>query len=497
MDVSPAAGNPRGTAAPPPAIERLAARSFGWALLSFGGNRLVVFVSTLVLARLLAPQDFGVVAAALTLTSYLELGLDLGIGAALIYEQEEGVTPRVQTAFTLNLLLGAVLFAAAFLAAPLTARFFQVPGQDAIFRALALVLLIRGAGQVNVAILRRDLRFKPLVLLDVVRGSMRAAVAVLLALAGYRAWAIVWGFLAGELAGMAVGWMIVRFPPRLRFDRAASASLLRYGLSLVGVKALDEIGDNSDYLVVGNRLGPLQLGFYSMAFRLPELVVTNVFWIFSSVAFPVYSKTKALGQETFRRAMLRALRLTTLYGFAAGTGLALVARDAVVVLFSPKWQPAGAPMALISLALGVSSVGFASGDIFPALGRPGALLKLNLPLSVVLVAGFVLAAPHGIVAVAWVHLIYNLVYAFLRLAMANRLVGATFAEDLAAMRPGLCAAAGIALCAWPVRLAVPPGMASLLATISAGVAGGLAGLLIGSRSTLGDLRALARQALGR
>lgn len=476
-------------------LGREAVKNFSWAAISFGGNRFVVFLSTLVLARLLAPRDFGVVAAGLAVIAYLEVALDLGVSSALIYEQEKGVTERVQTAFTLNVLVSALLFLIGFLAAPSVARFFRVPGEEDLFRALSLFLLIRGAGQVHDAILKRDLLFRKRTLVEALRAVVRAGVAIWLALLGYEAWSIVWGFLAGELVGTVVSWVLVPLRPSWGFDRMTARTLLGFGSSVVGIKILAEIGTNADYLVVGNRLGPDQLGYYSIAFRLPELLISNIFWVFSSVAFPVYSKTRALGPSAFRTSMLRALTLATLFGFPMGAGLALVARDAVMVLFSPRWAPAIVPMVLISLAFGVSSVGFASGDIFPALGKPGALLKIDAPLTVILVVAFVLVAPHGLAAVAWVHLVLTLLYALVRLVVANRLVGSSLSENFRAMRAGLCLTAGIVTFALPVRLATTAGFGALLATIAAGSVGGLVGLLLSGRSTIGDLRSLARQVL--
>ncbi|MDP8927697.1 MAG: lipopolysaccharide biosynthesis protein [Actinomycetota bacterium] len=478
-------------------LGREAVRSFVWAAISFGGNRFVVFVSTLVLARLLAPRDFGVVAAGLAVIAYLEVALDLGVTSALIYEQERGVTDRVQTAFTLNIFVSALLFMVGLAAAPGVARFFRVPGEENIFRALSLFLLIRGAGQVHDTILKRDLLFRKRTLVELLRAVVRAGLAIWLALLGYEAWSIVWGFLAGELAGTVVSWFLVSLRPSWSLDRVAARTLLKFGFSVVGIKILGEIGTNADYLVVGNRLGPDELGFYSIAFRLPELFVGNIFWIFSSVAFPLYSKTRALGSTAFRTSMLRALTFATLFGFPIGAGLAIVARDAVLVLFSSKWAPAIVPMALISIAFGVGSVGFASGDIFPALGKPGALLKIDTPLTVILVVAFVLAAPYGITAVAWVHLVISLLYAMVRLVVANRLVGSSLPENFRAMRAGLCATAGVVALALPVRLATTAGLGALLLTVLAGSVGGLVGLLASGRSSVDEVRSLARQVLSR
>jgi len=147
---------------------------------------------------------------------------------------------------------------------------------------------------------------------------------------------------------------------------------------------------------------------------------------------------------------------------------------------------------LISLATGAGALGYASGDIFPAVGRPGTLLAVNAPVTVLQVVGFVVAAPHGIAAVAGVHLGINVAYGVARLALANRLVGSTWLANLAAMRPALCVAGSMAACAIPVRLVTPPGAWSLVAIVAAGSVGAAAGLAMSGRSNVADLVALAR-----
>lgn len=479
----------------PQDLQGAAVRSFLWAAVSFGGSRLVVFLSTLMLARLLAADAFGVMAAGMTLIMYIEVVLDLGVGSAIIYEQEEGITPRVQTAFTVNLIACGLLFVAAFFAAPAIAGFFHVPNDDGFFRALSFGVLIQGAGGVNEAILKRDLRFKSLTLIELARGGTRAALAVTLALLGYGVWSLIVGYLAGEVVWAIASGLSVRLRPRFRLERAVGGQLLGFGLSVLALKVLGEIGTNVDYLIIGNQLGPTALGYYTMGYRLPELVLGSLFWIFSSVAFPVYSRSRTAGPEAFREANLRALRFVTLVGFTLGTGLALVASDAIRVLFSAKWAPAAAPMAIISVALAFNAIGYASGDVFPALGRTGTLLRFNAPLAAVLVVVFVLAAPRGIVAVAWVHLGFNVVYAGVRLGLANRLLGSTVHENLNAMRPALCATAGILVLGGPASFLSSPGLGGLVVTIVAGVVGGATALCLFGREAVADLRSFVRAAL--
>jgi PST family polysaccharide transporter len=470
-----------------PRADRTALHSFLWAGLSFGLTKLAVFASTLVLARVLVPEDFGVVAAAMSMIALFEIGLDLGVGSAVIHDQERGITSRVQTAFTLNVIIATLLTGLFALCAPAVAAYFRVPDQADVFRVLALYLLIRGAGQVHDAVLRRDLDFRRRTLTEVARAVTRFSVSIALALLDQGVWALVWGLLAAEVAGTIVNWTLVRFRPRFSIDRTAVRTLLSFGLAVVAVQAVSVVSANADYLAVGRILGPEELGQYTIAYRLPELLIDNVYWIFSSIALPWYSRARTQAADTFKETMLRALTLLTLFGFPMGTAVALIARDAVPLLFSEQWLPAVGPMVLLALSGGVSAIGYASGDIFPALGRPALLLRLDLCVAAVEITAYFVLARYGILVVAAVNLTVLAVYMVIRLLYANRLVGSTMRDCVRALIPALSVSAGMAACAVPVLLLMERGPASLASVIAAGVVGAVIGAAIGARSTLADI----------
>ena len=459
-------------------VGRRAVASFVWAATSFAVSRGLQLLTTLVLTRILSPSEFGVVGVGLAIVAFSEVALDLGISAALIYEQARGINKRVRMAFTLNLLITALCTAIAVSGAPAVAASTGTDGEAPLLRAIFLYLLLRGAGQVHDAVLRRDMRFGRRAFVELARAGCRAAVSIGLALQGAGAWAMVLGLLAGEVLGTGILWTLVHIRPAVRLDASVTRTLLRYGGAALGIRVVAEFAQNVDYFVVGHRLGPAALGTYLIAFRLPELLLSNVYWIFSSIAFPAYSAARETDPGAFRPVVLRALTLLTIYGLPVGTGLAVVAHDATTVLFSSRWSGSATPMCLIALSMAVISVGYASGDVLPAVGRPGSLLKITIALTVLAVAGYVVAAPHGVTAVALAHLGWSLIVAGVRLHIANRMIRASMIDSLRALIPGVVIAGGAAAGALPVVLATTPGAAALLAEVAAGAAGGFAALLL-------------------
>lgn len=405
------------------------ARGFVWTTLAWGVNRVAILGLTLILARLLTPEDFGLVTAALTIIAMLDAALDLGVGASVVADQERGTTARTRAAFTVNLGLSALVAGLGAAASPLLAAVFGAHSHTWLFALIFAYPLFRGAAQVNDAVLKRDLRFRRRTLVDLTRAAVRIAVSLPLALTVGGAISIAAGIVVSELVAMLVLWTMVPLRPTLRLDASTVRRLLAFGGQVTVIRVLGSVRSTVDYLVVGSVLGAAALGVYSMAYKLPELVIENVLWIFSAVALPAYARALARSREHLLTAMLRATRLLALYGLAAGTVLAVLARDAVPVLFSDRWTPAVVPMMVISVSLGVMSVAWANGDVLAALRRLRVLMLIDGPATVIMAAAFLLAPRWGLVGVATVHLGFNLVYCAVRSAVVQRALGLA-ARDL-------------------------------------------------------------------
>ena len=205
-----------------------------WTTLAWGCNRLAILGLTLLLARLLTPEDFGVVTAALTVIAMLDAALDLGVGAAVISDQESGITHRIRTAFTVNLAIAVLIAIAGALCSPLIAALFHARTQSFVFALIFCYPLFRGAGQVNDAVLKRDLRFRRRTSIDVVRAIVRVAVSIPMALTVGGAVSIATGIVAGELAAMALLWVMVPIRPYVRLNLTTVRGLLSFGGQVTG-----------------------------------------------------------------------------------------------------------------------------------------------------------------------------------------------------------------------------------------------------------------------
>lgn len=454
-----------------------ASRGFLWANVGIFTRYVTALILAAVLARVLPTADYAVMVTLMLITFYFDNALDLGMGAALVYEQEDGVSERVQVAFTANVLLGLVLAVVAFLSAPVIADYFQQESFVGVFRSLAVIVVLSACTTVPWSLFMRNMDFRRRAVVEVARDLSRFGVTLVLALAGLGAWSIVIGLLVAYTVALVGTWSMLRFRPTFAWDTGIVKQLFAYAWRVAGNRFLGLLALNGDYFVVGNRRNDQYAGYYQ-AFRLPEFVMGAQLNGLSAVLFPMYSRIRTDGDEAIRDAMFKALRIVALFSFPVGIGLALVARDAFTVFYGTQ-NPAGIrTMEIISIAGAVTGLGFATGDLLMAINRPGVLLRLNAVMVPTMLVAMWFVAPSGIAWVAGVHLVIQVVFVTARQLIVDRIVKARGRAVLTCLLPGLAVAVGVAAAALPVRLLSGEGFVSLVAILAAGGSGGAVALAV-------------------
>ena len=466
-------------------------RGVFWSLLSFTGARAVTFLAMLVLARLLSPSEFGVLAAVLAFVTLLEMISDLGMKATVIYEAEKGVSSRVQTAFTLNLIFTIALTIVAVALAPLIAQFFGAESETILFRLAALDLLLVGLGNINDALLLRDMDFRRRTIPVVAGSIVRATVTIALAASGLGASALVVGFIAGTAAQTLTLWVVRPFRPDFTVQRAAVRSIVTYGGWASALQVQAAIGQRLDVAVVGGALGSLALGLYTVASRIPELVVGSVAWNLSIVAFPALSQRRDRDDNSLMDTTLNLIRYSALFGVTISAWLAVIAPALVVVLFSSKWAEAGEVMEPLAITFGLACIVFPLGDTFKALGRQPTMVAVNAVFFPAVIGAMLLAAPAGILAVAQARLAVDVVRVVVWFVLISRALDLRLIRTASMLRPALAATAGVVVAGLAVRSALPdPTLGPLIATAAASAMGGALTLYLFARTEFVELRHL-------
>ena len=350
-----------------------------WNYSAYALGKGLVFVSTVILARLLTPDDFGLLALALIVISYLDVFSDLGVKDAVIYRDGDA-DQNASVAFWLSLMTNITLTLAAILLSPLAARFFRETEVTLLLQVLALTFVLSGLGSIHESRLKKSMQFKQLFAAEMGRTIVKGGLSILLALLGFGVWSLVIGQLAGTLTATIILWIALPWRPRFGtsvFDREIARSLSGYGAQIILVDLLGMVHKNIDYLIVGRRMDSTQLGYYSMAFRIPELVVISTCYIVSRALFPAYVHLRK-DMQALRKGFLKTLQYTSLFTVPVSIGTFIVTPDFIRVLYGDQWLPAIPVMQVLSLYALVYSLSFNAGDVYKALGKPSILNQLSI-----------------------------------------------------------------------------------------------------------------------
>jgi PST family polysaccharide transporter len=422
-----------GPAEPLGSLARASASGAMWNGITYGLSKGLVLVSTVVLARLLVPDDFGLVGIGLLVLGYLEVVNDFGVSAAVIQRRDDHLR-TADVAFWTNMILGTFLTVTGVAIAPLIADFFQDDRATAIIQVLSLTFLVSSVGAIHESRLRRELAFRRRTAPELAKGLVKGAVAISFAAGGAGAWSLVWAQMASAVVGSLMYWRALPWRPRRRWDGTIARSLLGYGSQITLVGLLGAVLRNVDYILVGRWLGTRALGLYTLAFRLPQLVVEGVATIVGQVVFPAFSRLQD-EPARMRAALARVLTITSLLIAPLGIGIALIADPFVRVFYGERWAPAITTMQLLSLYMVVQSASRNVGDLYKAIGRPGILTGLAVVKLAFTVPALIIAVPHGIVAVAATQVGAAVLATAIDLVVATRRVGLRARDVVAIFAP--------------------------------------------------------------
>ena len=477
-----------------------AARGTAVTLLGQWAGFLLHMSSTIVLARLLAPRDYGIVAGVLALTGLAELLKDLGLGAATI-QRRKITAEQLNALFWVNAALGIVIAGVIALAAPLVADFYGEADTELVTVVLAVPFVFSGISVQHQALLSRTLQFRRLTVIDLESRAAGLTAAIGLAALGSGYWALVAGAVVTAIVRCLQLWWNCRWRPGRPRWAKDMRSLLTFGgwTSLFGV--VNYASRNADNVLIGRYFGAAQLGFYSRAYQLLLLPIQQINGPLSRVALPTLSR---LQDEPLRfcryyQTALSGIAFVALPGIAL---MAVLADEIVSVLLGPRWSQAAPIFQVLAVAGAMQTLGHANGWLYQTTGRARAQALWGVASRALIIAAFVAGLPWGPYGVAVAYAVVTSALLVPGFALASMHTPVSLSHILtAAWRPAVTSVVTCAV-AFLVRAPLAPKLsdaAVLVLTCAAAVI--VYGFTVlawpGARHQWLELAAIVRQAFGR
>ena len=477
-------------------LQRRVARGASWTILDNWGRQLLQLLVFVIIARLLVPADFGLVALAMVFVALAQLFVDQGLGDALV-QRRELTKAHVDTAFWAALALGVVLAVVGLLAAGPIAALLNEPELQPVLQALSLVFILSGLAAIPMAILQRELRFRSLALRTIFSLAGGGALGIAMALMGYGVWALVGQQLTTGVLSVVALWWASPWRPGLTFSRRHFRELIGFGANVVGSDLLHYLTRYSDKFLVGTVLGTVPLGIYAVGYRILDAASALLVGIARKISFPALARVQH-EPERLARAYFRMTRITAALVLPGYIGLALVAPELIRLVFGARWAEAGPVAAVLFLVGPAFAVQGFGGTLLNAAGRPDITLRLRFVSAAMTVVGFAIAVPFGLLAVAAAYAIRGYLMLPLQLYYQRKYAGIPTSEYLLRLRGPALATAVMAAAVLAVKWLLLPRVdyvVLLAAEVTVGAVVFLAAAWVLERELVGEVVNIAAQAL--
>lgn len=492
----PHATNASSSAEPaPPVVSRGSVISGAkWASTIGIGLQALQFLVGLALARLLAPEEFGLIASVYVVTNFASILFNMGLAQALIHQSRPTEQDK-STVFWLNLFSGLVYAALMLAAAPWVADFFNAPALVGLMPIVALSFTV-SLGVVQAADLQRALRFKRLAFIELGAAVLGNTLTVSLAVAGVGALALALGPLLTAFMTTVFFFVAAPWRPRSFISRASLRRIWSFSAGMVGFNVINYWSRNADNLLIGRTLGPTSLAYYNRGYNFMLLPVWQITGTMQRVMFPALASMRD-DRARVRGAYLRAVRLVSFVSVPMLVGIAAVSEGLVPLLWGGQWNPVVPLLQLLCLAGTMQCIATTAGWLFQSQGRTTLMFGVGAVSAVIVVSSVVIGlAAGGLMGVAVATLVSSYIIGPLNLYFAGRIVDLPLASILRAVAPtALCAAVmGTVVALLPWVLGADGSAPWCVAVqVAIGVLLYLGLSLVAQRETLKELLSLARR----
>ncbi len=388
----------------------------------------VSFFVSLILARLLAPEDYGVVAIVMVFIEIANVFVVSGLNTALIQKKNIDET-EVSTIFYCGVILSIFFYTVMFFAAPFIAVFYKMPLLTSVIRVFALRLPIASIQQVPAALLSRELDFKKFFLSTLVGTVCSATVGIVMAVAGYGVWALVAQNLVAAILDAVILSAVAKWRPKRVFSLKAATPLINYGSKIMLADVTGTVFNNLSSMIIGYRYSSSQLAYYTKGKNLPYMFRNNIYNTLISVLFPAMSKVGD-DPEQVKTVARRSIKMLAYIIFPMMIGMICVSEDLVIALYTEKWILMAPFITIVCIECMISIIPTIVLQTLKATGYSGIILKLEFIKKPVLLISILISINFGVKAVAWTLPINTLIELILNSIFSVKKIGYKLSEQL-------------------------------------------------------------------
>ncbi|ADL13615.1 lipopolysaccharide biosynthesis protein [Acetohalobium arabaticum] len=358
--------------------DSLAKKTIDSSLWMFGSsflNKGFKFTRKIILARILAPEDFGLFGIALLILSASDSLTKTGFNKALIQKQKE-VEKYLNTAWTIQVMRGGILFLVLFSTAPIIALFFNEPLAIPILRVLAIAQIFKGVQNIGMIYFDKRLQFNKKFIYTVSGTVFDFTVSIIAAYILKNAWALVWGVLVGSIVKCMISFILHPYRPSLNFSIIKAKELFDFGKWKLATSFIVFFAVHLDDIIVGRILGTTKLGLFQMAFQLSNITASEISYVVSKVAFASYSKLQN-DKKRLNIAYLRILELVVTISLPMIGGMIILAPLGIKLVLGEKWMPMLYSFRVLTIGGLFRTLSITGGALFDAVGFPKGDFMMN------------------------------------------------------------------------------------------------------------------------
>lgn len=443
-------------------------KNFLWRFAERCGAQMVTFIVSIVLARILAPEDYGQIALITVFTNIMQVFVDSGLGTALI-QKKDADDLDFSSVFYFNFAVCLVLYGVMFAAAPLIAAFYNDATLIPLVRVISLTIVISGVKGIQQSYVSRNMLFKRFFFATLGGTIFSAFLGIGLAYAGFGVWAIVAQQLSNATIDTLILWLTVKWRPKKMFSWQRLKGLLAFGWKLLASSLLDTVYNNLRSLVIGKMYSSSDLAYYNQADKFPNVIVTNINSSINSVLLP----TMASAQDDHARVRAmtrRAIKTSTYIMAPLMMGLAFCAEPVVRLVLTDKWLPCVPFLRIFCITYMFYPIHTANLNAINAMGRSDLFLRLEIVKKIVGMTLLLSTMWFGVMAMAYSLLMSSVLSQIINSWPNWKLLNYGYPEQLKDIMPSIILAVGMGCCVYPINLLGLPNAATLLIQVPLGAA---------------------------